>query len=203
MAKLTEFDPLLALPEPDQVLARAGCPPSAGRDILDRVGDVLVRLSESARPCALSRTVDVIECSDRGILLQGISFRSRDLAMMLKGSNKATVFLITLGLKPETQVRRHQKEGDHALAHMLDAAASSMVEKCAELLQEILNGEMPDLEYSFRYAPGYGDLGLEHQQDILRFLQGNRLDVALLETSYMLEPAKSTTGVIGWHRRES
>jgi len=200
MARLTRWDARLVLPEPDRVLARAGCPPSAGRGLVRNAQAALVILSERSGPAALSSTSSIEIRDDEAVHMGGIVLRSRDLARMLKNSQKATVFLVTLGGGPGESVQRLQEKGEHALAHMLDAAASAMVEKCAGLLQETLSGEMEDHGTSMRYAPGYGDLGLECQADILEFLQGSRLNVAFRRTSYMLEPTKSTTGVMGWHR---
>ena len=53
-----------------------------------------------------------------------------------------------------------------------------------------------------RYSPGYGDLPLELQREIIRVLDCGRTIGITLTESLLMQPSKSVTAVIGMKERE-
>jgi len=51
-----------------------------------------------------------------------------------------------------------------------------------------------------RFSPGYGDLSLDHQKGLLKYVEADKIGISLSETMVML-PEKSITAVIGWKER--
>ena len=54
---------------------------------------------------------------------------------------------------------------------------------------------------TYRYSPGYGDLTISHQSDILSLLNAQKLIGLSALESAILVPVKSVTAFIGWKRR--
>jgi 5-methyltetrahydrofolate--homocysteine methyltransferase len=116
----------------------------------------------------------------------------------MKGAEKLSFLLVTIGPGPETEVRRLQKEGYHTRSFFLDAAASCMVEKVARELHGRLATEFPNYRGTARFAPGFGDFPVSFQEEIMNILGGRSIGVSLRRDSFILRPVKSGTGVIGW-----
>ena len=51
-----------------------------------------------------------------------------------------------------------------------------------------------------RYSPGYGDWDLPVQREVLELVEAKSIGLSLTET-FILQPRKSVTAVIGWERR--
>jgi hypothetical protein len=191
------------LPELDRVLARAGCPPGKSGGLEDSVRESIAALSRTAEPAALYRTFPV-DGMDQGVLRAGgVELSSVDLCRRLEGASSLSFFVATLGPGPEKTLRELSSEGRHLAAFLLDAAASSTVEKLCRWVHGIISGTMTEYGSTVRYAPGYGDFHLSGQAVILDILGAGGIGVSLTAGSYMLLPVKSATGVMGWTRRNA
>ncbi len=191
------------MPDVRRVLARAGCPPDSGQDFLAVAERAIHMLSEIASPATFSTELMVIAFSDEWIETEGFTIVSRDMARKLRGAEKLSLFLATIGPGPEEVCCALFEESKFSEALALDAAASEM----AELLLRRAHMEAAALMRGFagtaRYAPGYGDFSLSHQARIVNLLGGDETGVRVMEDSFMLVPKKSTTGVVGWKRPEN
>jgi len=189
------------LPDLDRVLARAGCPPGKSGGLEDSVREAIATLGRSAEPAALYQTFPV-EGMDLGVLhAGGVELRSLDLCRRLDGASSVSFFVATLGPGPEKTLQELSSEGRHLAAFLLDAAASSAVEKLCRKIHGIISGTMSEFGSTVRYAPGYGDFHLSGQETILDILEAGGIGVSLTPGSCMLLPVKSATGVMGWVRR--
>lgn len=56
------------------------------------------------------------------------------------------------------------------------------------------------LEGSFRISPGYGDLPLSLNKEIVKLFK-DEVDVDVLEDSYVLVPRKTITALVGWREK--
>ena len=80
---------------------------------------------------------------------------------------------------------------------ILDACGSALVESGCDAAELELSKNFPDYYFTDRFSPGYGDLPLNSQKNICDLLNGaRRLGVQVTE-SYLLNPSKSVTAVIG------
>ncbi|MBD3277375.1 MAG: hypothetical protein GF388_03660 [Candidatus Aegiribacteria sp.] len=190
-------------PEIDRVIARSGCPPWK-RDSLEKPAKSSVEeLMKTAEPLALYRNLEVLETGDRIIRTREISFESRSLVRYLGSPSVITLFLATAGPTPEFRSEELSAGGRHLESYMLDSAASELVEKTARSLQMRIAEQLRGCTSTARFAPGFGDLALDCQEEILDLLKAGEYGIGLVEDSCMLVPAKTATGVIGWHRRKN
>lgn len=121
------------------------------------------------------------------------SLDSSDLAKNLAGCNAAILFAATLGAGADRCILTYKKTLP-SRAMLLDAVASSMIECwCDDLQAELTAGK----ESCPRFSPGYGDVPLTVQREILSLLDAQRrLGITLSDTCFMT-PTKSVTAFIG------
>lgn len=191
------------VPDTDRIIARSGCPPAKRKSLKDPVKNSVEELMNTAEPLALYRNLEVLETGDNIIRTDEITFESRSLVKYLGSPCIITLFLATAGPGPESRAKELSANGRHLESYMLDSAASEMVEKTARELQMRIAGEMIAYRSTARFAPGFGDLALDCQREIVDLLKAEKHGIGLVEDSCMLVPVKSTTGVIGWHRRKN
>ncbi|MDP8218500.1 MAG: vitamin B12 dependent-methionine synthase activation domain-containing protein [Candidatus Theseobacter exili] len=127
--------------------------------------------------------------------------KSRDLANHLKRSSKITFFALTLGNRFFNYIENYSKEKRVAEAAVLDAVGSEAVEAFAEKFSSVIKdlARRDRCSITKRYSPGYGDWNLGVQKNLLSWLSAEKIGISL-ESSGIMIPEKSITGVIGWKR---
>ena len=122
-----------------------------------------------------------------------IEFVSKNLVTNLEGCNECAVFVVTLGAEVDTCIRRYMIT-DIAKALVMQACAAVLVEELCDEVEEKLknNGRL-----KARFSPGYGDLPLTYQKDILRELEATKKIGVAINDEYMLFPLKSVTAIVG------
>lgn len=149
------------------------------------------------------KTFDISVTGNKISLLEtNISFISEDLSDLLKNSNSATVVAMTLGRRIDEESLRLQRL-DTLDAIVFDAIASEVIELIAEELNEEITQQAREnkLYTTRRYSPGYGDLELSAQEDIIDIFTRYHLGINLTKSN-MLTPAKSITAIIGLSKIE-
>ncbi len=127
------------------------------------------------------------------LILTGNAIRSH-----LKDCDRAAFFCATLGAGVESALAIAQAK-DMALAMVADAVASALTELlCDDVQEQILSSlNVAPSHATSRFSPGYGDLSLTIQKDLLQVLDARRrLGVSLSEGGLLL-PRKTVTAVIG------
>ena len=122
--------------------------------------------------------------------------KSQNLATHLSGCSEAFVVATTLGVAIDRLIERYVRILQ-TKAMMCGAISSALIESFCDNINKFLIYEK---EAVSRFSPGYGDFSLEHQKEILDFLDANkRLGISLTE-SMMMVPEKSVTAIIGLKR---
>jgi hypothetical protein len=167
--------------------------------MLERLRSGARRVSQAARPryiyAAWPLLTETAGCELRGALfLPGGS-----IARHLRGCTEGFLLAATLGAGVDALLRRA------ALADLLDnvimdACATALAEQVTDAAEEELRrtraGETPGY-FTSRFSPGYGDLPLTVQPDILRLLDAPRRIGLGVTASHIMVPRKSVTAVIG------
>jgi 5-methyltetrahydrofolate--homocysteine methyltransferase len=134
----------------------------------------------------------------------GFEIESIDLANLLMNCSKCYVLAVTLGQTVDRQINIQQKR-DMFDALILDACASVLVDKiCDDIEQSIIKDLNKNEFLTMRFSPGYGDVPLDIQQQLIDVLDASkRIGLSLTKTN-MLIPTKSVTAFIGVsHQREN
>ena len=139
----------------------------------------------------LKHTEDGVSLPDAGLLLPGNLAKT-----MLSDCERAALLLCTLGAAFDRLLRTAQAR-DMAQALYIDACGSSYVEQGCDAAEQEIAARYPGLYLTDRFSPGYGDLPLHVQPGLLRALDGEKRLGVCAEPSYLLNPMKSVTAVIG------
>jgi cobalamin-dependent methionine synthase I len=96
----------------------------------------------------------------------------------------------------------HIKKAHTADAYFLDVVGSWMADYMADRVDAIVQSEVLRSGYArtMRYSPGYGDWDLPVQRELLDTVEASAIGITCTET-FILQPRKSVTAVIGWERR--
>jgi len=141
-----------------------------------------------------------LECVQGKLSLQNTSLmlEGEDIKRFLSGCTEAVLFALTLGIEADRLIRRFENM-DITRALFLDACATQYVEECCDVLEEKIRAQVlfDGLNITGRFSPGYGDLPLEMQPELLRVLGAEKkLGLGCGESLIML-PRKSVTAIIG------
>ena len=131
------------------------------------------------------------ELDGTGVWLTGTLARR-----MLEECDAAALMACTLGAGFERLLRAWEVR-DMARAAVLDACGSAYVEAGCDAAEEEIRTRCAGKYLTDRFSPGYGDLPLELQGTILEALDGGRRLGLQATESWLLNPAKSVTAIIG------
>lgn len=136
--------------------------------------------------------------SSGGILLSGMNapLTGNDIRRHLEGCTEAVVLAATLTADADKLIRK-AAVSSAAESLAVDCLCSAAIEQvCNEAEKEIFLGCEPSFR-TWRFSPGYGDLPIEIQPDILKFLNAQRRIGLTVSSSHLLIPTKSVTAIIG------
>lgn len=120
------------------------------------------------------------------------------LSLGLKECQKVTILGATIGKNLGKHSELCIKEGRYYEASIADIFGSHAVELLVESFQNYLSQAylLKGLYPSLRFSPGYGDWKLKDQRKIVTTL--NTIPIIKVTESFLLEPIKSVTALIGW-----
>ena len=144
------------------------------------------------------RVYSDIRVTETAVLIGGVAFQSRDLAGTLSGCRRAVILCATLGAGAD-RLRLRCSSTDLAKAAVMDAAQSAYIEQVCDRFCETFreSAEAEGLNLTARYSPGYGDLSIRYQPQLLALADAPRRIGLTCSDSCMLLPQKSVTAVIG------
>ena len=141
----------------------------------------------------LNNSDDGIELKDTILLLEG-----NDIKKHLKGCHKCAILVVTLGLNIEREINKNEKI-NLTKSLILDACATTYIEEICDSVQNEIEDDVKKNKFNItsRFSPGYGDLTLSIQKDILNVMNSSST-VGVTATSHnILLPRKSVTAIIG------
>ena len=164
-------------------------------DTASRVGQLLPRFLDeiSCRACWLEVPVSI---SDNVIDMELIKVRSNALAVNLRDCDRAILFAATIGIEAD-RLCRAAAVYTPSNALIYDAMGSAAIEWFCDTLCKTLACATPEYNLRPRFSPGYGDLPLELQADLLRVLDAQHKIGLTLSDSLMMIPQKSVTAIVG------
>lgn len=120
-----------------------------------------------------------------------LTLQSRDLAKNLDGCKAAVLFAATIGPGIDRLIRKYSKL-DPARALFMQAIGAER----AEALCNCFCTSYPR-ELRPRFSPGFGDLALSIQPDVLRLTNATKNLAITLDGGFLMSPTKSVTAFAG------
>lgn len=146
----------------------------------------------------------IVECREidnrEGNILcpEGILHTGRRISSYMNGASQLALFICTAGERFTQLSHAYQQNGDFLEAFVVDSIGSATVENAMEHIQHSLAGEMEAAGHKVtnRYSPGYCDWPLAEQQVLFASI-GNHSTGITLNSSCLMQPVKSVSGIIG------
>ena len=139
-----------------------------------------------------------LEIRESLIRIGSAEVTSEALAKHLAGCSRVMLFAATLGIGPDRLIQRAQvtRISDAVLYQAISAA---MIEAwCDSVNKEVRDDAAArGLYVRPRFSPGYGDLGLDCQEELFRVLELPKRIGVTLTAGLLMIPTKSVTAVIG------
>lgn len=153
-------------------------------------------------PRYVIREYDVRKTAE-GVVLEGsgVTLPGRLAARMLAECERAAVVVCTLGATFDRWLAAEQRRS-MADAVIVNACGSAWVEAGCDAAEDELRRLHPGLYLTDRFSPGYGDLPLTVQGQMLAAADAGRRLGVVLTPSCLMNPTKTVTAVIGLSERQ-
>ena len=159
----------------------------------DRLFENIPYLSEIVSPKYSAVKLPVEYLSEASLKIGDIEIKSKNLIQNLGGAEEAYLLAVTLGVEVDRYLLRLGMMSG-AERFVVDGYASALVEALADFAEAEIFGDAPHCK---RFSPGYGDVPIDIQGDILTALSAENLLGITLTDKKMMVPTKSITAVIG------
>lgn len=137
---------------------------------------------------------------ENGVKLLGTSIllTGNDIKEHLKDSKECVLMGVTIGGNIEKRINLYSKT-NLTKSLILDSCATTAVEEICDKVEDYIKGEAIENgeAITFRYSPGYGDLSLDVQKDIINTLKAEKTIGLTVSAHNLLMPRKSVTAIIG------
>lgn len=170
--------------------------------LIQLIDSCIKEIQEIARPYYIYKKYLIDWNQKDGILLgKDLLLTGDAIAKHLKGCDKCFLLAATLGPEVDRQIRNYELT-DMTRTVILDTCASEAIEGVCDEGQGEIEEAMAQEGYSItsRFSPGYGDLPIELQSQILSYVNApSKIGLTSTKDSLLI-PRKSVTALIGCSR---
>lgn len=163
--------------------------------ITARMTALSAELVSRITPQKMWRVVSVAHQDGQPVLDGTLVLPGKSAARLLEDCRQCALLVCTLGIAFDAWVRQTQAR-DMTRAVMLDALGSAYVEAACDETEREIAARFPNMYLTDRFSPGYGDLPLDVQPQLLAAASAHRIGVTLTSSRLML-PQKSVSALIG------
>ena len=127
-----------------------------------------------------------------------ISIKSKDLCKLLDSCRQCIVLSTTLGIDIEKQIKINSYS-NLTKSIIIDACATTAIEEFCDILQRNIEEKLrKEGKYiTNRYSPGYGDLPIHINEDIINLLNTSKKIGLTITKDKIMIPRKSVIAIIG------
>ncbi|MCE5328740.1 hypothetical protein LLG07_00140 [bacterium] len=130
----------------------------------------------------------------------GNIFTGPNISKILTGSKTSTIFITTLGSKVDEIIKETSYSGDTLSTIVMDAITTEILIILGDYISRTIKKEgirEKDWGSTCKYSPGQYKWTIEEQKELFSMVEGNKIGVEL-NSSYLMVPFKSTSGVYGF-----
>lgn len=184
----------ISKPEAARYMGVSGIPDRATMELLDKYEPIVRR---NLRPAFVYRET-ALEFLPEGVRLAGIGspLKGNDVKRHLEGCSRAVVFAATVSSEADKLIRSIAVT-DVAGALAVDCLCSAAIEQTCEKVEAEIFSTMSAAYRTWRFSPGYGDLPISSQRELLLFLNAQRRIGLTVTENFLMIPSKSVTAIIG------
>lgn len=159
------------------------------------VNDCEEKLRRAILPGVVYRVLPL--CRENGVLSAGgMVLAGEDIARHLAECDRIILMAATLSGQADQLIHR-VGISDMTRSLAMDALASAGIEQVCNRAEECFREQLPEVYFTWRFSPGYGDLPLALQPEILQLLDAQKRLGLTVTPEHILIPRKSVTAIIG------
>ena len=129
-----------------------------------------------------------------------LTLKSQDINNLFDDCTSIATLAVTLGLSVDKKIDFYAKT-DMTRSLVMDAVASVYVESILDELEEQVCGQI-NLHKTMRFSPGYGDLDISLQKELIEAIGGSKFLGINVNENYLMTPLKSVTAFIGFSSKK-
>lgn len=161
--------------------------------VLEQISETLEIFQKTVQYKACYAKTEILKNEEGDLVFPFGTVQAEALKKNLEGCTSAWVFCATAGIAVDRMISRFGVSNP-SKSVIADAIATAGIEAFCDMLCDWF----PHPEFLRpRFSPGYGDLSLEYQQQVLRYLDAGRKINVQLTQSLMMVPVKSVTAIAG------
>ena len=186
-----------------EVLRYLGYGTKSADDNINKIIDECIEiLKNNAREDYIYEIFDA-SLEENVIIDDGLTFLGNDIKKHLVNCEKVAILGATLGREVDVLLRRYAKN-EASKAIILHACATALIEGVCDNAEGEIKKKASENGYyiTTRYSPGYGDLPLEHQTQIINMLKCDKKIGLTVTENFLLVPSKSVTAIIGFTKQQ-
>lgn len=127
-----------------------------------------------------------------------LEIESRDIYKLLEGCSECLLMATTLGIEIEREIKKYSYS-DLTKGIIIDSCATTAIEGVCDLVESKVREELLEQEkyITNRYSPGYGDLSININNEIINILRTqSNIGLTITDSNIML-PRKSVIAIMG------
>ncbi len=159
----------------------------------EKISGVISEISSVATPAFAARELFVRVNNAKCVCTDELTVASEDFARIVNGCRRVLVLGGTLGMGVDRLIYK-KSAISVAEGFIYDAVASAVVEGLMDLGEIRLTS---GYEHTRRFSPGYGDMPMAIQGEIINLIDGGKTLGIALAGSKLMSPSKSVTALIG------
>ncbi len=172
-------------------------------NINEEIDNCINRTKEIINPRYVFRTyfIEKQDINNKKIVYlkdSNIKFESEDIYKLFDKCDECILISATLGLEIEKEIRKLTYT-NLSKGLIIDACATTAIEEVCDILQDNIERELlkENKHITMRYSPGYGDLSIEKNVDIINILNSQKEIGLTVTDSGIMIPRKSVVALIG------
>lgn len=190
---------MLTLPlneiDKQEALRYMGCPGEPDAALLAVVSDCEEKLRRAVLPRVIYRVLPLSR--ENGVLSAGgMVLSGEDITRHLAECDRIILMAATLSGQADQLIHR-AGISDMTRSLAMDTLASAGIEQVCNRAEECFREQLPEAYFTWRFSPGYGDLPLALQPEILQLLDAQKRLGLTVTPEHILIPRKSVTAIIG------
>lgn len=161
---------------------------------LDEMIDECMKRVEGLNGKYVYQIFDFEQGDDIKVINTILNLKGDSIKHILSQASQLILFAGTLGHEMDQKILKSSYDSSLSMM-ILDACASVKIEDVLDQMEEEIKTTHP-VHLTPRFSPGYGDLPLDIQRDLIEVVGAKKIGIHVTDSSILL-PKKSVTGIIG------
>ncbi|MCC0633133.1 vitamin B12 dependent-methionine synthase activation domain-containing protein [Clostridioides sp. ZZV15-6388] len=170
------------------------------KELKETIDECIETAKNKINPRYISRIYPIKINKDKIVELEGtnLTLKSRDIYELLKNCDECVIMAATLGIEVEKEIKRYSYS-DLTKGLIIDSCGTTAIEEVCDIVQNNIEKVFSEQNkfITMRYSPGYGDLPIEKNIDILNVLNAQKQIGLTITSNGIMIPRKSVVAIIG------